>query len=442
MNQIRIGKGEFYMTPQIATVLIIIALMSFSFFTELLPLGFTALMVPVLLQGTGILNASQAWAGFGNATVITWIGMFIIGSVFAKTSFTYQIKMFVKKHAGGSQIKVVVMILMACTVMGLMTTAAATLAALTPIINEICDDNHLDRKRVFKFVADVATWACVQMLPIGSSLSYFILFNQYLESAGTDLRYGLLDMTWIKLPMWLVLVAYYVFISRKMNAAPDTGRSATVSETVSKKNPYSPTQEKMAIFIFVANTVLMVIASFTKIVPVYLVSTTFASLAVGLHLLTEKEALSSVSWNVIFLVAGSLPLSTAINTSGTGEWISNLIQTSFPMLNNAVVLATAFCIVSMICTQFMNNTAVWAVFSPIAAVMAINLNMDPRLVVAGVATGALICFATPMAAVAGAYTYGICNFNMKEYIKLGWIPCILMTIAFVIWAPIVLNIIY
>lgn len=242
--------------------------------------------------------------------------------------------------------------------------------------------------------------------------------------------------------MWLVLVAYYVFISRKMNAAPDTGRSATVSETVSKKNPYSPTQEKMAIFIFVANTVLMVIASFTKIVPVYLVSTTFASLAVGLHLLTEKEALSSVSWNVIFLVAGSLPLSTAINTSGTGEWISNLIQTSFPMLNNAVVLATAFCIVSMICTQFMNNTAVWAVFSPIAAVMAINLNMDPRLVVAGVATGALICFATPMAAVAGAYTYGICNFNMKEYIKLGWIPCILMTIAFVIWAPIVLNIIY
>lgn len=77
------------MTPQIATVLIIIALMSFSFFTELLPLGFTALMVPVLLQGTGILNASQAWAGFGNATVITWIGMFIIGSVFVNITGTF-----------------------------------------------------------------------------------------------------------------------------------------------------------------------------------------------------------------------------------------------------------------------------------------------------------------------------------------------------------------
>ena len=436
-------KGADFMTPQIATVLIIIVLMSISFFTEILPLGFTALMVPVLLQGTGILNASQAWSGFGNATVITWIGMFIIGNVFARTSFTYRIKSFVKNHAGGSQVRVIVMILMACTVMGLMTSAAATLAALTPIINEICDDNGIDRKRVFKSVADVSTWACVQMLPIGSSLSYFILFNEYLETAGTDLRYGLLDMTWIKLPMWIVLVVYYIIASRKMSAVSSgVTTSSTAANVPEKKTSYTPKQEKMAVFIFVANTIIMVIASFTKIVPVYLVSTTFASLAVGLRLVTEKEALSSVSWNVIFLVAGSLPLSTAINISGTGEWVSNIIQTSFPGLTNPVVLATAFCVISMICTQFMNNTAVWAVFAPIAAVMAINLNMDPRLVVAGVACGALICFATPMAAVAGAYSYGICNFNMKEFVKLGWFPCVLMTIAFVIWAPIVLNLIY
>ena len=417
--------------------------MTVSFFTEILPLGFTALMVPVLLQGTGILNASQAWSGFSNATVITWIGMFIIGSVFAKTSFTYRIKNFVKTHSGNSQTRVIIMILIACTIMGLMTTAAATLAALTPIINEICDDNDLDRKRVFKSVADVSTWACVQMLPIGSSLSYFILFNEYLETSGADLRYGLLDMTWIKLPMWIILVAYYIFAARKMGTKNSNGSIAKKQKIVSEvKSSYTPAQEKMAVFVFTANTVLMVVASFTKIVPVYLVSTTFAALAVGLRLVTEKEALSSVSWNIIFLVAGSLPLSTAINVSGTGTWVSNIIQNSFPSLTNPVILATAFCIVSMICTQFMNNTAVWAVFSPIAAVMAINLNMDPRLVVAGVACGALICFATPMAAVAGAYAYGICDFNMKEYIKLGWVPCILMMAVFVIWAPIILNIIY
>ena len=118
------------MTPQIATVLIIIAVMTISFFTEILPLGFTALMVPVLLEGTGILNASQAWAGFSNTTVISWIGLFIIGAVFAKTSFTYRIKMFVKRNTNGNPVKVMVMILAACTIMGLMTTATSTIRGI------------------------------------------------------------------------------------------------------------------------------------------------------------------------------------------------------------------------------------------------------------------------------------------------------------------------
>lgn len=50
------------MTAQIAIVLGIIIIMSLSFFFEWLPLGFTALMVPVLLQGTGILDAKTAWS--------------------------------------------------------------------------------------------------------------------------------------------------------------------------------------------------------------------------------------------------------------------------------------------------------------------------------------------------------------------------------------------
>jgi sodium-dependent dicarboxylate transporter 2/3/5 len=432
------------MTVPIITTLAIIVLMTISFLFEILPLGFTALMVPVLLQGSGILSGKEAWAGFSNSTVITWIGLFIIGGVFAKTSLTNKIKYFVSKHTDGNPTKVMIIILASCTLMGLMTTATATLAAVTPILMEICDETGLDRKRVFKSVADVSTWACVQMLPVGSSLSYLLLFNQYLEGAGASVRYGLLDMTWIKFPMWIVLVAYYLYISRnftkkrrEMAAANENKQTAA-----KKENQLTPKQEKWAIFIFVANMILMIVASVTKLVPVYLVSTTFASLAVGLRLVSQKEALNSVSWSVIFLVAGTLPLSTAINKSGTGKWIAGLMTQAFPDLTSPVILATVFCIVTMIATQFMSNTAVWAVFAPIAASMAVHMGLDPRLTVSGVACGALICFATPMAATAGGYAYGVCNFNMKEFIKIGWFPCLLLTIVFAIWAPIVLRIIY
>ena len=157
------------MTTQIAIVLGIIALMSISFFFELLPLGFTALMVPVLLQGTGILDAKTAWSGLSNTTVITWIGLFIIGAVFAKTSFTYRIRVFIQKNTKGSPLKVFLMIIAGITVMGLATTATATIAALTPIIMELCKDSGLSEKRVFKSAADLCTWVCVQCFPIGRS---------------------------------------------------------------------------------------------------------------------------------------------------------------------------------------------------------------------------------------------------------------------------------
>ena len=441
------------MTTQIILVLTIIVLMSISFFTEILPLAFTALMVPVALQATGILPASKAWAGFSNTTIITWIGLFIIGAVFAKTSFTYRIKIFVTKHAQGSPVKVMLMVLLSCTIMSVMTSATSTIAVLTPILMEICDETGISPKRVFKPVADVATWGAVQMLPIGSSLSYFILFNTYLETAGTDLRYGLLDFTWIKFPMWVILLGYYVFINRNLkiksssievkSEITDSNIASTPEIQKEQSNTtYTPTQERLAVFIFVANVILMIIVSFTKVLPVYLISTSFASLAVGLKLISEKDALKSVSWSTVFLVAGTLPLSSAISSSGTGKWLSSILQTTFPSFNNPVMLATAFCIFSAILTQFMSNTAVWAIACPIAASMAITLGMDPRLVVAGVASGAIICFATPMAAPACGYAYGISNFGMKEYIKMGWFPCVLLVLVFVLWAPIVLNWLY
>lgn len=429
------------MTTQVAIVLAIIVLMSISFFAELLPIAFTAIMVPVALQLTGILKPAQAWAGFSNTTIITWYGLFIIGAAFAKTNFTYQIKRFVARNAKGSAVKVTLMVLLACTVMGLMTSAAGTMAVLTPVLLEICDETGIDPKRIFKPAADVTNWGAVQMLPIGGSLSYFLLFNSYLENAGTSLRFNLLDFTYVKLPMWFVLAAYYLIMNSRVKLNPRT-RAAEETGKIVRNSNYTPVQEKIVVWVFFANAVLMVIASFTKIVAPYLISLIFAALLVGMRLMTEKEAFQSISWTTVFLVAGTLPLGTAINVSGTNKWIVSVVQTYFPNLNNPVLLATAFAVMSMIATQFMSNLAVWPVFAPIAASMAVSMGIDPRLVVMGVSVGSIICFLTPMAAPAPATAYSAAGFTMKEYLKAGWFPCVLMITAFVLWAPVVLNYLY
>ena len=427
------------MNTQVATLLVILFVMSVSFFTEMLPISFTALMVPVMLQATGILKPAQAWAGFANTTIITWYGLFIIGGAFVKTSFTNKIKHFVNRNAKGSSVRVTLMVLIACSVIGVMTSAGGTIALLSPLLLEICKDTGMDPKKLFKPTADICNWASVQMLPVGASIAYFMWFNSYLEAAGTELRYGLFDFTFIKFPMWLVLVAYYLLMSRGQKLKDDTVADV---EDNNKPARYTQKQEKVIVTIFFANVILMVIASMTKIIEPYLVSLFFAAVIMGLGYLNEKEAFQSISWQTVFLVAGTLPLATAINSSGMSKWMTDLVQTMFPSMTNPVVLATAFAVISMIVTQFMSNLAVWAVFGPIAASMAVQLGMDPRLVLSGVSVGSIICFATPMAAPAPAYAYSAAGFTMKEYIKMGWFPCVLMTAVFVFWAPLVLNWLY
>lgn len=427
------------MTTQVAILLAILAAMSVSFFAELLPISFTALMVPVALQATGILKPAQAWAGFSNTTIITWYGLFIIGGAFVKTTFTRKIKRFVNRNAKGSSVRVTLMVLIACSVIGMMTSAGGTIALLSPLLLEICKDTGMDPKRLFKPTADVCNWASVQMFPIGGSIAYFMWFNSYLEQTGTPLRYGLFDFMFIKFPMWLILVAYYLFMSRGQKLKDDS-----VAEVAEESAParYTPKQEKIIVTVFFLNVVFMVAASMTNVIAPYLVSMFFAAVIMAKGYLSEKEAFQSISWQTVFLVAGTLPLATAINVSGTSQWMVGLVQRMFPSMTNPVVLATAFAVISMVVTQFMSNLAVWAVFGPIAASMAVSLGMDPRLVLAGVGVGSIICFATPMAAPAPAYAYTAAGFTMKEYIKMGWFPCVLMTVVFVVWAPLVLNWLY
>lgn len=428
------------MTTQVAILLVILLAMSVCFFTELLPISFTALMVPVMLQATGILTPAQAWSGFSNTTIITWYGLFVIGGAFTKTSFTKKIRTFVNHYAKGSSVRVTLIVLLACSVIGIMTSAGGTIALLSPLLLEICKDTGMDAKKLFKPTADVCNWAAVQMLPIGGSIAYLMWFNSYLEQVGTELRYGLFDFTFIKFPMWLILVAYYLFMSRGQKLKS----YSSIEEVKDDGQPsrYTPQDEKIIVGIFFLNVILMVAASMTEIVEPYLISLFFAAVVVGKGYLSEKEAFQSVSWQTVFLVAGTLPLGTAINSSGMSDWIVSMVQSMFPSLTNPVVLATAFAVISMVVTQFMSNLAVWAVFGPIAASMGVSLGMDPRLVLAGVSVGSVICFATPMAAPAPAYAYSAAGFKMKEYLKMGWFPCVLMTVVFVLWAPLVLNWLY
>ena len=146
--------------------------------------------------------------------------------------------------------------------------------------------------------------------------------------------------------------------------------------------------------------------------------------------LPEKEAYKSMSWSTIFLVAGLLPLSTALTKTGAGDligqWVSNLLGGT---TNIYVVLAVVY-IFTVTLTQFLSNTATQNVIIPIACVTAENLGISPLPVVTCAAIAACISVMTPMASPGMAITVSMGGYSLKDT-AIGGFP--LIVISGIVW---------
>ncbi|MBQ7760349.1 MAG: SLC13/DASS family transporter, partial [Acidaminococcaceae bacterium] len=135
--------------------------------------------------------------------------------------------------------------------------------------------------------------------------------------------------------------------------------------------------------------------------------------------LTEKQAYASIDWVTIFLFAGMMPVSTAIDKTGAGkliaEWTVGLMGGSPSPL---VVTAVLF-VLSAGLTQFMSNTASAALLCPIGISIAQQLGADPKAVVMAITVAASCAFATPVGTPPNTLVLGPGGYKFADYVKCG-----------------------
>lgn len=110
------------------------------------------------------------------------------------------------------------------------------------------------------------------------------------------------------------------------------------------------------------------------------ISISFFTGAVGMILvrvLSIQEAYRAIEWEVVFLLAGLIPLGTAMEKTGTAAWLAERVMTpvqgSHPVLI-LVVVAT----LSTIFSLFMSNVGAIVVLAPLVMNMGSIADMDPR----------------------------------------------------------------
>jgi di/tricarboxylate transporter len=188
----------------------------------------------------------------------------------------------------------------------------------------------------------------------------------------------------------------------------------------------------VAFFILAAMIALMIL----DIYPIATVALLAALAMVLSRCLTMDEAYEAINWQSIVLVAGMLPMSTALQNVGLVDVAAQaLVQTLGTVAPQAVV-AGLFLLTSLF-TQVLSNTATTVVIAPIALAAARDLGIQPHAFLMAVAIAASMAFASPVASPVNTLVMGAGNYRFGDYARVGLPLIFIAMVACVLLLPLI-----
>ena len=150
--------------------------------------------------------------------------------------------------------------------------------------------------------------------------------------------------------------------------------------------------------------------------------------------LTMEEAYGSMNWASVVLLAGTLPLATALQKTGGVEFIAGHLTEGLGSLGPVAVMAALFLVTSAF-SQVITNTAATVLVAPIAFQAAATLSVAPQPFLMAVAVAASTAFATPISTTSNTLVMGPGGYRFGDYLRVGVLLQILMLVATLFVVP-------
>jgi di/tricarboxylate transporter len=174
--------------------------------------------------------------------------------------------------------------------------------------------------------------------------------------------------------------------------------------------------EKMKLSIVImAGILLPVILGW---VPIYIAAVIGAALMVLTGCLTMDEAYRQIEWKAVFLIAGMLPLGTALDKTGAAKLIAEgVVALVGPFGPNAVMIGLVA--LTFLGTCFVPTAALVVLMAPIVFNTATNMGLSPYALIMAVAMAASASFTTPISHPANILVMGPGGYRFVDYLKVG-----------------------
>jgi di/tricarboxylate transporter len=146
------------------------------------------------------------------------------------------------------------------------------------------------------------------------------------------------------------------------------------------------------------------------------------------------EAYHAINWQVIFLLAGILPLGIAMHKSGAAGFIAERAVGAVGDMGPVAVLAVVYLMTSVM-TDTMSNNAAAVLLAPIAISTAEQIGVDPRPFLMAITFAASTGFSTPVGYQTNTMIYNPGGYKYTDFLRTGVPLSILFWILSVTFIP-------
>jgi di/tricarboxylate transporter len=185
----------------------------------------------------------------------------------------------------------------------------------------------------------------------------------------------------------------------------------------------------------IAITLGVIVVSAFNWLPILVSALVGVGLMVVTGCLKPGEIYGAVRWDIIFLLAGLLPLGTAMDKSGATKWLAEQLLGVGGHLSGFWVL-TFFYIATTLLTEVLSNNAAVVLMIPIAAEVAKTLGLNPLAFIYAVTFAASNSYLTPIGYQTNTMVYGPGGYKFLDFTRVGAPLNLILTIltpTLIVW---------
>lgn len=406
--------------------------------------GFAGMILLAALKAESFVNVVKL--GFGNDTVLFFIGVLALSAAITKSGLGRRISMMILRLTGNKTSHILLGFLIAGALIGMWITTLAAAAMLMPLARSIAEEERLEpgKSRFGKGLFIAVAWGALiggAGSPAGGGANSLAIgfvrdmLNTEITFAGWML-YGVPCMLLLILPAWWILMAFF---------KPEIACIRRSSEDLRREYAALPRMthnERATMIIFLLTVVLWLVSKPLGDWLGFKIPTSLPAILGACSLffpgvtdIRWKDVESDISWSGILLIASGISLGMLVYESGAAQWLAMLLLGNIGTLPVLVQIISVILIVSILKLGLSSNTVTATVVIPIMIAVAGQLGLSPLGIVIPAAMTLNIAFILVTSTPTSVIPYSTGYFSIADMAKSG----VVMTLAA---APIMTGAIY